>query len=203
MRRDLFTIPNALSVMRIVLMIPFLMALSSGGADGKWWGIFWLCLAMLTDKLDGDIARWTHSESEWGRILDPLADKIGVAVVAVALLLEGWIPLWFVAVLLLRDLLILIGGLVIKRKTGEVVPSNMSGKWAVGVIAGTLLIAIADNTTPVLPYCIGLSLVMVALSTAGYAKRFVSIMRTHPLAPPPFIGEGDGGRVTGRDHGPS
>jgi cardiolipin synthase (CMP-forming) len=177
MKRDLFTVPNALSVLRMLLTVPFLMAIFSASPDGRWWSLLWLGLAMLTDKLDGDIARWTHTESEWGRILDPLADKIGVAIVAVALLVKGWIPLWFVAVLLLRDLLILIGGLVIKRATGEVVPSNMAGKWAVGVIAGTLLIAIIDNTTQLLPYCIGLSIVMVALSTVGYGKRFLELMQ--------------------------
>jgi len=177
MKRDLFTIPNALSVLRILLVLPFLEAVFSGRADGRWWGLFWLGLAMLTDKLDGDIARWTHTESEWGRILDPLADKIGVALVALALLLKGWLPLWFVGVLLLRDLLILAGGIVIKRKTGEVVPSNMAGKWAVGVIAGTLIVAIIDSTTPWLSVCIGMSLVMVALSTVGYAKRFMEIMK--------------------------
>ncbi len=203
MRRNLFTIPNALSLLRILLVLPFLDALFSGRPDGRWWGLFWLGLAALTDKLDGDIARWTHTESEWGRILDPLADKIGVAAVGIALLIQGWLPLWFVVVLLARDLLILAGGLFIKRKTGEVVPSNMAGKWAVGVIAGTFVVAIIDNTSPWLTVCIGLSIAMVALSTAGYAKRYVDVMRTHPFAPPPLAREGEGGRVQGNTHGPS
>jgi cardiolipin synthase (CMP-forming) len=176
MKRDFWTIPNALSILRVILVLPFLEAIFSGRADARWWGVFWLFLASLTDKLDGDIARWLHQESEWGRILDPLADKIGVGMVAVALLVKGWLPIWFVAVLLLRDLIILLGGIVIKRKTGEVVPSNMTGKWAVGVIAVTLITAIIDETTPFLPVFMGLSLVMVALSTAGYVKRFVQIM---------------------------
>lgn len=203
MKRDLFTIPNALSILRMLLIVPFFAAIFSGSDDGRWWALGWLGLAMLTDKLDGDIARWTHTESEWGRILDPLADKIGVAAVAVALLLKGWVPLWFVAVLLLRDLLILIGGLIIKRKTGEVVPSNMAGKWAVGVISGTLVVAIIDSTWPGLSVCMALSLLMVAVSTAGYAKRFAAIVKTLPLAPPPLTREGDGGRVPGDSNGPS
>ncbi len=177
MRREFWTIPNALSILRILLVLPFLAAIFSSGADARWWALFWMGLGVLTDKLDGDVARWTHSESEWGRILDPLADKVGVGAVALALLIKGWLPLWFVVVLLFRDTVILIGGLVIKQKTGEVIPSNMAGKWAVGVIGGTLIVAIVDYTTPFLSYCIGLSLAMVALSTAGYLKRFVQIMR--------------------------
>lgn len=181
MKGDLLTIPNALSVLRILLILPFLEAVFSSRADARWWGVFWIGLATLTDKLDGDIARWLHCESEWGRILDPLADKVGVAAVAVALLVKGWLPLWFVAVLLLRDLIILMGGLVIKKKTGEIIPSNTAGKWAVGVIGGTLVVAVIDNTMPFLSMCIGLSLAMVALSTAGYIKRFINIMHRPTL----------------------
>jgi CDP-diacylglycerol--glycerol-3-phosphate 3-phosphatidyltransferase len=177
MRREFWTIPNALSILRILLVLPFTAAIFSSDSGGRWWALFWMGLGVLTDKLDGDIARWTRSESEWGRILDPLADKVGVGVAALALLVKGWLPLWFVAVLLLRDAVILLGGLVIKQRTGEVIPSNMAGKWAVGVIGGTLIVAIVDNTTPFLTFCMGLSLVMVALSTVGYLKRFVQIMR--------------------------
>ncbi len=180
MKRDLWTIPNALSVLRIVLVGVFLVTIFSGRENARWWGVFWLVLASLTDKLDGDVARWLHAESEWGRILDPLADKIGIGAVAVALLAKGWLPFWFVAILLLRDLLILIGGILIRRKTGEVLPSNMAGKWAVGVIAATMFLALIDDTMPFLTVCMGLSLFMVALSTAVYLKRYVEIMRVTP-----------------------
>lgn len=181
MKHEFWTIPNCLSILRVLLVVPFLFFIFSGNPDGKWWGLLCLGLAVLTDKLDGDIARWMHCESEWGRILDPLADKIGVAAVAIAMLMKGWIPLWFVLVLLLRDLLILAGGLILRKKTGEIVPSNMAGKWAVGVIAGTLIWALVDSSSPYLPACFGLSLTMVFLSTMGYVKRFISIIRTHPV----------------------
>jgi cardiolipin synthase (CMP-forming) len=178
MKHKFWTIPNVLSILRVVLIVPFLVVIFSDAPNARWWGLFWLALAMLTDKLDGDIARWLHSESEWGRILDPLADKLGVAAVAIVLLVKGWIPLWFVAVLLLRDLVILIGGLVIRKRTGEIVPSNMAGKWAVGVIAGTLVWALVDSSSPYLPYCFALSVIMVGVSTWGYATRFMTIIKT-------------------------
>jgi cardiolipin synthase (CMP-forming) len=190
MKHKFWTIPNSLSILRVLLVIPALMALFSGNPEGKWWALFWMGLAVLTDKLDGDIARWMHAESEWGRILDPLADKVGVGAVAIALLVKGWIPLWFVLVLLLRDLLILAGGLVLRKKTGEVVPSNTAGKWAVGVLAGTLIWALVDASSPYLPICLGLSLAMVLVSTAGYVKRFVTIMRTPSPSPSP-VGDGE------------
>jgi cardiolipin synthase (CMP-forming) len=183
MKPEFWTIPNVLSILRVVFVVPAVVTLFSANPDGRWWALFWIGLAVLTDKLDGDIARWTHTESEWGRILDPLADKVGIAVVAIAMLVKGLMPLWFVLVLLLRDLLILAGGLILKKKTGQIVPSNMAGKWAVGVIAGTLIWALVDASSPYLPVCFGLSLAMVLVSTVGYVKRYISIIGTHPPSP--------------------
>lgn len=178
MRRDLWTIPNALSLLRLVLVVPFSWVMLSGIPDARWWAVGIIALGVLTDKLDGDIARWLHCESAWGRILDPLADKVGVAAMALVALWLRLVPGWFVALLLARDILILAGGLVIRQRTGEILPSNMAGKWAVGVIGFTLLFAFIDATMAVVTIGLWLSVVMVAVSTAGYVKRFLSVIRT-------------------------
>ena len=132
MKREFWTIPNALSLLRLLLPIPFAYVMTAGVPDAKWWAVGIIVLGVITDKLDGDIARWLHCESEWGRILDPLADKVAVGVIALTLLWLGLVPAWFVVLLLARDLLILAGGLYIRKRTGEVLPSNVAGKWAVG-----------------------------------------------------------------------
>jgi cardiolipin synthase len=177
MKGKLFTIPNLLSMLRMLLTIPFALVLTSGIPDAKLWAVGIVVLCMLTDKLDGDLARYLHSESEWGKILDPLADKVAVATMALVLLWLGIIPLWFVVLLIVRDLLILAGGIYLKRRTGEVLPSNLAGKIAVGVIAVTMLLALIDQTMWIVPVGIGLSLAMVLISTAGYVRRFVSVVR--------------------------
>ncbi len=177
MKRDFFTLPNMLSLLRMALSVPFALVMTSGMENAKWWGVGIILLGALTDKLDGDLARWLKAESEWGRIIDPLADKVAVATVALVLLWLGAVPLWFVAVLLVRDLLILAGGIVVKRKTGEVLPSNMAGKWAAGMIALTLFLALIDHTMAAVDYGIGVSLGMVAVSTAGYVRRFMQVYR--------------------------
>jgi len=176
MKGKLFTIPNFLSVLRMVLVVPFALVLTSDIPNARWWGIGIALLAMLTDKLDGDLARYLHAESEWGRILDPLADKVAVATIAIILLWLGIIPLWFVIVLVARDLLILAGGLYLKKRTGEVLPSNMAGKWAVGVISMTLLLALIDENMWIVPVGIWMSVAMVLLSTVLYVKRFVAVV---------------------------
>jgi len=176
MKGELFTIPNLLSALRMVLVVPFALVLTSDIPNARWWGIGIALLAMLTDKLDGDLARYLHAESEWGRILDPLADKVAVATIAIILLWLGIIPLWFVIVLVARDLLILAGGLYLKKRTGEVLPSNMAGKWAVGVISMTMLLALIDENMWIVPVGIWMSVAMVLLSTVLYVKRFVAVV---------------------------
>ncbi|HSQ76813.1 MAG TPA: CDP-alcohol phosphatidyltransferase family protein [Bacteroidota bacterium] len=176
MKGELFTIPNFLSALRMILVVPFALVLTSDIPNARWWGIGIAVLAMLTDKLDGDLARYLHAESEWGRILDPLADKVAVAGSAIILLWLGIIPLWFVVVLVARDLLILAGGLFLKKRTGDVLPSNMAGKWAVGVFGITLLLALIDESMWIVPVGIWMSVAMVLLSTFLYVKRFVAVV---------------------------
>lgn len=177
MKREVFTIPNLLSLSRVLLVILFALVMLVPDPPSRWWGLGILLLAALTDKLDGMLARRMHEETEWGRILDPLADKLGIAAVAIVLLCLKWLPFWFVALLLGRDLLILAGGLIVRRKTREVLPSNIAGKWAVGVFAATLIFIVVD--APPWLVCIGIwtSVTMVFVSTIGYVRRFAEVMR--------------------------
>ncbi len=177
MKREIFTIPNLLSFSRVLLIVPFVLVMLVPGAPARWWGVGILLLATLTDKLDGMAARSMNQETELGRILDPLADKLGVAAVAVVFLYLTWLPLWFVALLLVRDLLILTGGLIVRRKTGEVLPSNTAGKWSIGVFAATLLFVLIDAPSWLLSIGIWASVTMVLVSTIGYARRFKEVMR--------------------------
>lgn len=171
------TVPNLLSLLRAGLAIPFTAVMLSSLETARLWGVAIMALAMLTDKLDGVLARKYHTSTEWGRILDPLADKIGVAAVGLVLLYLGDIPLWFVVALVGRDAMILAGGVLVKRRTGVVLPSNKAGKWAVGVVAATLLLALVGIHGPVLDGGLVVSTSMLALSLWLYVKRFLETMR--------------------------
>ena len=142
MKREFLTASNLLSLSRAILVIPFALVMLVPAEPQRIWGGVLLFAAMLTDKFDGVLARKLHQETEWGRILDPLADKVGVASVAIVLLLLGDIPLWFVVALLVRDAAIFAGGLYIRARTGVVLPSNQAGKWAVGIVGVTLMVAL-------------------------------------------------------------
>ena len=176
MKREFLTVSNLLSILRAALTVPFTLVMLVPAEPLRLAAAGIIAFGMLTDKLDGDIARARGEETEWGRILDPLADKICVAVMALVLMKLGDIPPAFVIALLARDLLILTGGLYIKRRRGTVVPSNAAGKWTVTAIALTFLAALLGVPSPV-------RLVLIALCSAGlvvslvlYGARFVRIV---------------------------
>jgi CDP-diacylglycerol--glycerol-3-phosphate 3-phosphatidyltransferase len=177
MKRDFLTLSNLLSISRVLLAIPFAAVMLSSIPSANIWGGVVLAVGALTDKLDGYVARRYHQETEWGRILDPLADKIGVAVVALVLLYLGRLPVWFVAAILSRDIIIFCGGLVLKARTGKVLPSNMTGKWAVGIISVALFLAVLDVAPVLQTVLIVATLIMLTISLVLYVHRFVVVLR--------------------------
>jgi CDP-diacylglycerol--glycerol-3-phosphate 3-phosphatidyltransferase len=96
-------------------------------------------LAILSDYLDGYFARGREEITDLGKILDPLADKIFFGTAAVIMILQGLIPQYLAFIIIGRDILIFLGGIYIKSKTGIVVASNMTGKIAVNVAAIVLI----------------------------------------------------------------
>lgn len=170
------TLPNVLSLSRALLTIPFAIVMLSSLPSARTWGALIIVVAALTDKLDGDIARIYKVESLWGRILDPLADKIGVIVVGVILLVLKEIPLWYVIALIGRDALILTGGLYLKTVRKTILPSNMTGKWAFGLIGLTLflfVLGIHSVVTEVLLWC---TVAMLLISFGLYVGRFLEVL---------------------------
>ncbi len=153
------------------------MIMLSDSPNARWWGLALLGIAALTDKLDGVFARRYNQITEWGKILDPLADKIGIAVVAIVLVQLGQIPLWFLLAIVARDVLILAGGMYLKRRRGIVEQSNLLGKWTIGVLAATMALAMLTVRGPVMDGAIGLSVVMLIASLGLYAAVFVKALQ--------------------------
>jgi CDP-diacylglycerol--glycerol-3-phosphate 3-phosphatidyltransferase len=99
-------IPNLLTALRLVLLLPIMGLLSRGGGAGMHWLAFGLfLLAAATDLLDGWAARRLGCASNIGAFFDPLADKIFVNVLLIFLACyhPAWIPLWVVLLLLARE----------------------------------------------------------------------------------------------------
>ncbi|NOQ23659.1 MAG: hypothetical protein GQ565_13560 [Candidatus Aegiribacteria sp.] len=85
---------------------------------------------VFSDVIDGVVARRTNSISDWGKILDPLADKIAIGAFIITLAFLGGVPLWFVILFLTRDAIIAAGGLYVAKKLGSPPSSNRWGKYS-------------------------------------------------------------------------
>ena len=104
-----WTIPNLLTIARILLTPGFVMAFLAQRFDIAW-GLF--AVAGLTDALDGFLARVLHQRSLLGSILDPLADKVLLVTSFICLTQGGWLPGWICVLVVSRDIII-VGGLAV------------------------------------------------------------------------------------------
>ena len=122
-------LPNALTVFRI-LALPFCAwaLFQEGGDDPTWQVIAWLMFFVvgMTDILDGRIARKRNQISNFGIILDPIADKAFIATALIGLSVLGKISWWITAIILIREVgVTVLRFAVIKR---EVISANRGGK---------------------------------------------------------------------------
>lgn len=169
----MWTVSNVISSSRIVLTFPAAYCLVVNFPHHREWSVFFILIAVFTDYLDGHLARRLHQVSDLGKIVDPLADKIGVAIIAVCLTATGDIPLWYLVVVLVRDLLIFAGGVYIRQQKKIVPQANMAGKIAVNVIALALLLSILrlEVLETFRVVVIWLSVAAMAVSVVVYARR--------------------------------
>lgn len=146
-------LPNTLSLIR-VLLVPAFVATLIFMREIKWWGIIVpaivYALTALTDMLDGKIARKYNLITDFGKFIDPLADKFMVLASSISILvwmilggevLEALIFMWVVLLILLRELGVTSLRLVVAGKSGIVVAASFLGKMkTVSQMVGTVLI---------------------------------------------------------------
>ena len=121
------SLPNMLTIFRILAVIPLVYWLLNGE---YFYALMLAVIAGFTDLLDGLLARKFDWTSRFGRILDPLADKLMLVSLTLVLAYIGEFPMWLAVLVLLRDIVIVIGGVSYQRWVGpvEVSPFRLS-KW--------------------------------------------------------------------------
>ena len=130
----MWTVPNALSFLRLLGVPLFLWLVLGPEADG--WALALLAASGVTDYLDGYLARRLNQTSRLGEVLDPVADRLYILAVVIGLALRDIVPWWFAIILPLRD--VLLWGLVpILRTFGTV---TMTGPFdEISVISSPFL----------------------------------------------------------------
>jgi cardiolipin synthase len=123
-----WTIPNALSMLRLFGVPLFLWLLLGPHADG--WAILLLAFSGFTDWADGVLARKLNQMSELGAILDPLVDRLYILATLVGLVLRHIIPWWLAALIIGRDLVLLATLPALRRRGMTALPVHYLGKAA-------------------------------------------------------------------------
>jgi len=157
-------LPNALTLGRLVL-IPVFVALMIEAGDAHTWpaGIIF-GVAGVTDQIDGFLARLWHVESRFGKIADPLADRLMIDAAVILLVAYGRLPWAGLAVIAARDLL-LLGGWRMLAPRGIALDVNLLGKgatWLLYAAIGFRVVTHDATRWPVWLFWIGLGAAVAA-----------------------------------------
>jgi len=123
-------LPNKLTILRVIL-IPFFvvfMLFDITGAADKWIALVIFCVASLTDMLDGKIARKYNLVTNFGKFMDPLADKLLVCSAMICLVDLKLIPVWVVLIIIAREFII-SGFRLVASDNGIVIAASYWGKF--------------------------------------------------------------------------
>jgi len=169
-------LPNALTILRLVAIPVFVVLLLRTDGEGSYGLAALFAAAAITDQVDGYLARRWHVESEFGRVADPLADRLMIDAAVLLLCLDGRLPWLALAIVLGRDAL-LIGGFGFVRDRGYELSVSTLGKASTWVLyaAITGVIASDEGTEwPLWLFWIGVGLaVLAAVSYVVGALRTV------------------------------
>jgi cardiolipin synthase len=179
----IWTVPNALSVLRLLGVPLFLWLLLGPEADG--WALVVLMVSGFTDWLDGKLARWLNQGSRLGALLDPAADRLYIVAALIALALRDIVPVWLVAVLVGREVVLGIALLVLRRYGYPPLQVHYLGKAATLLLLYAfpgLLLAYGSNPVAAVAEPIAWALTiwgtaLYVLSGAFYLVQVAGIVR--------------------------
>ncbi|OQA15450.1 MAG: putative CDP-diacylglycerol--glycerol-3-phosphate 3-phosphatidyl-transferase 2 [Firmicutes bacterium ADurb.Bin356] len=166
-------IPNILSSIRIAMVGVFVLFFVKGNYFAAL-GVY--LLAIITDTLDGYLARRNNWTSDLGKVLDPLADKLMLIAALICFLLKGWIPLWLVIVVVGKELLMIIGGILLWKRE-VVVYADWFGKSATGFFNAGVIATMCKHFWPWIAYwnivLLSIAMVLAVIALTHYARKNV------------------------------
>ncbi|HEY7206806.1 MAG TPA: CDP-alcohol phosphatidyltransferase family protein [Gaiellaceae bacterium] len=157
-------LPNALTIGRLILIPVFVALMVQAGDSPSWPAGIVFGVAGVTDQLDGWLARRWHVESRFGRIADPLADRLMIDAAVILLVVYGRLPWIALVVILARDGLLLVGSRLLVPR-GIDLDVNLAGKAATWLLyAGIAFRIVTSDSTdwPLWLFWAGVALAVVA-----------------------------------------
>ncbi|MGI8722111.1 MAG: CDP-alcohol phosphatidyltransferase family protein [Geodermatophilaceae bacterium] len=171
-----WTLPNGLSFLRLAGVPLFVYLLLGPEADG--WAIAILMVAGVTDWADGKLARMLNQSSRLGALLDPAADRLYILATLIAFVIRDVVPIWVVAIILGRDVLVGLSLLVLRRHGYQALQVNYVGKAATfNLLYAFPLLLLAVGTTGVATFVAPLAYAFTAWGGVLYVLSGISYVR--------------------------
>lgn len=173
-------LPNKLTIFRVILIIPFVIIMLSDflGDASKWVALAIFIIASLTDLLDGKIARKYNLITNFGKFMDPLADKLLVSAAMICLVEIGKIPSWIVIVIISREFII-SGFRLIASDNGVVIAASYWGKFKTvfQMVMVVLMIADISQIQILTTVIMWVALVLTVISLIDYLIKNKDVMK--------------------------
>ena len=176
-KNQILTIPNLLSVVRL-LLIPVILWLYIG-LENNYWAIAVIIISGLTDVVDGYIARRYHMVSDFGKILDPVADKLTQGTLILCLTLRyDWMR-WLIVLFCIKEGAMLVMGYLVMRRNDSVNSAQWHGKLNTVVLYGTMCILILFPAIPVplVNTLIAVCASVIVMSFVLYTRFYIRLFR--------------------------
>ncbi|MBQ1241233.1 MAG: CDP-diacylglycerol--glycerol-3-phosphate 3-phosphatidyltransferase [Lachnospiraceae bacterium] len=173
-------LPNKLTVLRVI-MIPFfvVMLMLDGGANQmyRYIAAAIFIIASFTDFLDGSIARKYGLVTNFGKFMDPLADKLLVCSALICLIELGQLPAWMVLIIISREFII-SGFRLVASDNGVVIAASYWGKWKTvfQMISVILLIVNVEALSMITNIALWIALALTVISLVDYIVKNIGIL---------------------------
>ena len=173
-------LPNKLTLLRIIMIPLFVILLLLEGGQNQYLRIAALivfCLASFTDFLDGQIARKQNMVTDFGKFMDPLADKLLVCSALICLIELNQLPAWYVIVIIAREFII-SGFRLVAADKGIVIAASWWGKFKTTFQMLTVILLILDIPALRLITTIiaGIALVLTIVSLVDYMIKNIRVI---------------------------
>jgi CDP-diacylglycerol--glycerol-3-phosphate 3-phosphatidyltransferase len=132
-KNTIINLPNMITIFRIVLVpVLFLLLFFSPGKLQSFFAGLVFSVASISDCVDGYLARRMNLVTDFGKFLDPLADKLLVGVALIMMIPLGRVPLWIVVIILGREVMVTLLRVISLKNGNTVIEASMTGKYKTG-----------------------------------------------------------------------
>lgn len=175
-------LPNKLTVLRVILILPFVvcMLVPSLGETGMYAAVAIFIIASLTDLLDGKIARKYNLVTNFGKFMDPLADKLLVAAALICLTANGTLAAWISIIIISREFII-SGFRLVASDNGIVIAASYWGKFKTTFQMVMIVMLILDYDNNIYQMCAMVvtyaALILTVISLIDYVVKNKAVLR--------------------------